>query len=98
MRRLPIALGLGLLLLSAGHAAASQCKPGKKSFELVFEGMPYQVVMGMLGCLGDLKSSSLVQGQRTEVFEWTGSGKPGAKISAVFVNDVMVVKSAYGLE
>jgi hypothetical protein len=99
MTRSAIAPALGLLLLAATPAYAdTACRPGKKTFDQVFEGMPYQVVLGMFGCLGDLKSSSLVQGQKTEIFEWNGSGKPDARISAVFVNNVMVMKSAYGLE
>lgn len=99
MRRTAIIPALGLLLLAVPPASAdTACRPGKANFDQVFEGMPYQVVLGLLGCLGDLRSTSLVQGQRTEIFEWDGSGKPGAKISAVFVNNVMVMKSAYGLE
>ncbi len=99
MSRLPTALGLGFLLIAAGPAAAgTDCKPGKKAFDQVTEGMPYELVMYTMGCLGDLKSSSLLRGQKTEIFEWSGKGKPNALISAVFVNDVMVMKSAYGLE
>jgi hypothetical protein len=54
--------------------------------------------MSTLGCIGELKSTSLSQGVKTEIYEWNGSGKAAAKISAVFVNNVMVMKSAYGLK
>jgi hypothetical protein len=96
-----IASGIGALLLMAAASsaqAATTCRPDQQTFAQVYEGMPYQMVMSTLGCIGELKSTSLAQGVKTEIYEWNGSGLAAAKISAVFVNNVMVMKSAYGLK
>lgn len=93
---------LAAVVVAAGAtgAAAQQtsCEATAAQFGQLREGMTYQQIAGIIGCDGELLSSSEVGNYKTEMYAWAGSGGFGANMNVMLQNDRMMMKSQFGLK
>jgi hypothetical protein len=89
-----------MLALASPATAASNCAT-KDGFDQIREGMSYELVVQILGCDGEVMSSSEMAGFRTVMYGWKASGfvaaATGGNMNAMFQNGRMVSKAQFGL-
>lgn len=97
MRLLAI-LGVAVVVLAAGFFFSQPpgCSITTDEFNRLTPGASYQQAVSIVGCEGDVLSSTALAGMSTVMYGWKGRG--AANANAMFQNDALVSKAQFGLD
>lgn len=90
-------LATALTMVPLAANAGTECRATMAAFQAIRSNMSYAQAVQVIGCPGEVISSSSIAGYITIMYMWDGN-RFGANMNAMFQNDRLVNKAQFGLK